>query len=95
MCKICCSFISLGKTIRAEIKLLRANQIAGNTTDFKMNIINILIHAAVNDFNCQSAAEACMLSGEFVSSTDKKASIFLLMLITRDENPFLEMSINL
>ena len=29
--------------IRAEIALLGANQIAGNTIDFKMNIINICI----------------------------------------------------
>ena len=31
---------TLQSAINAEIALLRANQIAGNTTDFKMNIIN-------------------------------------------------------
>ena len=34
---------TLESAINAEIALLRANQIAGNTTDFKMNIINAQI----------------------------------------------------
>ena len=43
---------TLQSAINAEIALLRANQIAGNTTDFKMNIINgISVNACILSFN--------------------------------------------
>ena len=59
---------TLQSAINAEIALLRANQIAGNTTDFKMNIIN--------NGNCTEwSAIWCEIKRVITKSHDRAAGV--------------------